>query len=141
MITKNLIASQFLPQTKVTPLQVKIKAKEIKQKRQIKDITQRPKAEQIYIQERVTIANHCIEFLNDLIDELINLQLIKTNHLLADMQKELLILQKYFIEKSIEEGNEEERRKQQKRFEEVFTKVSKMKAKKLNKLIELIEEL
>lgn len=141
MITKNLIASQFLPQAKVTPLQVKIKAKEIKQKRQIKDITQRPKAEQIYIQERVTIANHCIEFLNDLIDELINLQLIKTNHLLADMQKELLILQKYFIEKSIEEGNEEERRKQQKRFEEVFTKVSKMKAKKLNKLIELIEEL
>ena len=140
MITKNLIASQFLPQTKVTPLQVKIKAKEIKQKRQIKDITQRPKAEQIYIQERVTIANHCIEFLNDLIDELINLQLIKTNHLLADMQKELLILQKYFIEKSIEEGNEEERRKQQKRFEEVFTKVSKMKAKKLNKLLQIIEE-
>lgn len=141
MITKNLIASQFLPQTKITPLQIKIKAKEIKQKRQIKDITHRPKDEQIYIQERVTIANHCIEFLNDLIDELINLQLIKTNHLLADMQKELLILQKYFIEKSIEEGNEEERRKQQKRFEEVFTKVSKMKAKKLNKLIELIEEL
>lgn len=139
MITKNLIASQFFPQTKVTPLQVKIKAKEIKQKRQIKDITQRPKDEQIYIQERVTIANHCIEFLNDLIDELINLQLIKTNHLLADMQKELLILQKYFIEKSIEEGNEEERRKQQKRFEEVFTKVSKMKAKKLNKLINIIE--
>ena len=57
------------------------------------------------------------------------------------MQKELLKLQEYFISKSIDENEELERAKQQKRFEQIFTKVSKLKAKKLNKLIEIIETL
>ena len=70
-----------------------------------------------------------------------NEKVIGSNHLILDMQKELLKLQEYFISKSIDENEELERAKQQKRFEQIFTKVSKLKAKKLNKLIEIIETL
>ncbi len=131
-------AVDFLPK-KITPLQVKIMKKQAKEKQKVVKFNTLSKADQIFVQERTTIANHCIEFLNDLVDEMRNKKIIGPKHLIVDYQAELLKLQKYFIESAIEKGEEEERRKQQKRFEEVFTKVSKMKAKKLNKLINIIE--
>jgi hypothetical protein len=66
---------------------------------------------------------------------------ISRNNIIFEYQKEMLYLQEYFINKSIDNNQEEERVKQQKRFEEVFTKVSKMKAKQLNKLINFIDTL
>lgn len=100
-----------------------------------------PKERQIELQERVTLASHCIEFLNDLVDEMRNDASISRNNIIFEYQKEMLYLQEYFINKSIDNNQEEERVKQQKRFEEVFTKVSKMKAKQLNKLINFIDTL
>ena len=131
-------AIDFLPK-QITPIQLKIKSKEIKEKQKVVKVATLSKEKLNYIQERVTISSHCIEFLNDLIDEMRNEKVIGNNHLLLDMQKEILNLQEYFIGKAIDKGEELERLKQQKRFEEVFTKVSKMKAKKLNKLIQIIE--
>lgn len=133
-------AIDFLPK-KITPIQLKIAKKEAKEKQKLVKFNTLSEPTKRYIQERVTIASHCIEFLNDLVDEMRNEKIIGPNHLILDMQSELLKLQEYFIISSLNKDEEEERRKQQKRFEQVFTKVSKMKAKKLNKLIELIEEL
>lgn len=133
-------AVDFLPK-KITPIQLKIAKKEAKEKQKLVKFSSLSEEDKKYIQERTTIANHCIEFLNDLVDEMRNKKIIGPKHLIVDYQAELLKLQEYFIMSAIEKGEEEERRKQQKRFEQVFTKVSKMKAKKLNKLIELIEEL
>lgn len=133
-------AIDFLP-NKMTPIQIKIAKKEIKEKQKLIKFSSLPESTKRYIQERVTIANHCIEFLNDLVDEMRNEKVIGPNHLILDMQKELLKLQEYFIVSAIDKGEEEERLKQQKRFEQLFKKVSGLKAKKLNKLIKLIEEL
>lgn len=133
-------AVDFLPK-KITPIQLKIAKKEAKEKQKLVKFSSLSEEDKKYIQERTTIANHCIEFLNDLVDEMRNKKIIGPKHLIVDYQAELLKLQEYFIMSAIEKGEEEERRKQQKRFEQVFTKVSKMKAKKLNKLIELIEQL
>lgn len=131
-------AVDFLPK-KITPIQLKIAKKEAKEKQKLVKFSSLSEEDKKYIQERTTIANHCIEFLNDLVDEMRNKKIIGPKHLIVDYQAELLKLQEYFIMSAIEKGEEEERMKQQKRFEQVFTKVSKMKAKKLNKLIELIE--
>lgn len=131
-------AVEFLQKT-MTPLQVKIAKKEAKEKTKVVKLATLSEERKKYIQERVTISAHCIEFLNDLIDEMRNDKVIGQNHLILDMQKEILKLQEYFIGSAIDKGEELERMKQQKRFEEIFTKVSKMKAKKLNKLIEIIE--
>ena len=133
-------AVDFLPK-KITPLQVKIMKKEAKEKQKLVKFSSLSEADKIYIQERTTIANHCIEFLNDLVDEMRDKKIIGPKHLIVDMQAELLKLQEYFIMSAISKGEEEERIKQQKRFEQLFTKVSKMKAKKLNKLLQIIEEL
>lgn len=131
-------AIDFLPKT-ITPLQLKIAKKQSKEKTKVVKVSTLSKEKLEYIQERVTISSHCIEFLNDLIDEMRNEKVIGQNHLILDMQKEILKLQEYFIGSAIDKGEELERMKQQKRFEEIFTKVSKMKAKKLNKLIEIID--
>ena len=131
-------AIDFLPK-KMTPIQMKVLSKKTKEKTKVVKVSTLSKEKLEYIQERVTISSHCIEFLNDLIDEMRNEKVIGQNHLILDMQKEILKLQEYFIGSAIDKGEELERMKQQKRFEEIFTKVSKMKAKKLNKLIEIIE--
>ena len=133
-------AIDFLPK-KMTPIQMKVLSKKTKEKTKVVKVSTLSKEKLEYIQERVTISSHCIEFLNDLIDEMRNEKVIGQNHLILDMQKEILKLQEYFIGSAIDKGEELERMKQQKRFEEIFTKVSKLKAKKLNKLIELIDTL
>jgi hypothetical protein len=133
-------AIDFLP-NKMTPIQIKIANRKIKEKTKLVNFKSLPDEKKRYIQERVTIANHCIEFLNDLVDEMRNEKIIGPKHLIVDYQAELLKLQEYFIMSAIDNGEEEERLKQQKRFEQLFKKVSGLKAKKLNKLIELIEEL
>ncbi len=125
----------------LTPYAQKIRAKEEKARQRIKPLSMLSESELKRIQEIVTLSSHSLELLNDLIDELRNFGVLGSKHLIYEYQAEMLKLQKFFIESSIQKGEEDERRKQQIRFERIFKAVAGMKAKKLNKLIDFINEL
>ena len=55
----NMTAIDFLPK-QITPLQVKIKAKQIKEKQKVVKVSTLSKEKLEYIQERVTLSSHCI---------------------------------------------------------------------------------
>lgn len=131
----------FLSPQKITPYAQKIRAKEEKEKQKIKPISQLSESDLKRVQEVVTLSAHSLEFLNDLVDELRNFKVLGSKHLIFEYQAEMLKLQKFFIESSIKNNEDDERRKQQIRFEKIFQKLSGMKAKNLNKVLDFIEDL
>lgn len=125
----------------LTPVQLKHAKKELKEKTQLKRVTELNDVELFQARELTTISWHLIEYLNDIVDELRNLGLIGKKHLILDYQAELLKLQEHFAGLPKNEAEFLERQKQQKRFEKAFKKLSTMKAKKLNQVIDFIERI
>lgn len=124
-----------------TPYAQKIRVKEEKARHRIKPISMLSDSELHRVQEIITLSSHSLEFLNDLIDELRNIGILGSKHLIFEYQAEMLKLQKFFIESAMEKGEEYERQQQQIRFEKIFKKLSTMEAKQLNKVIGFIEKI